>query len=65
MRMSVFSSVNLLGKFSTVEAQDDMLREIVRSEIQMNLAGVVNNIDEKSYIKTGVERDDSKEKDSK
>lgn len=32
------SSVNLLGKFSTVEAQDDMLREIIRSEIQMNLA---------------------------
>lgn len=34
------SSVNLLGKFSTVEAQDDMLREIIRSEIQMNLAGL-------------------------
>lgn len=34
------SSVNLLGKFSTVEAQDDMLREIIRSEIQINLAGV-------------------------
>ena len=34
------SSVNLLGKFSTVEAQDDMLREIIRSEIQMNLAGI-------------------------
>lgn len=32
------SSVNLLGKFSTVEAQDDMLQEIIRSEIQMNLA---------------------------
>ena len=32
------SGVNLLGKFSTVEAQDDMLREIIRSEIQMNLA---------------------------
>lgn len=34
------SSVNLLGKFSTVEAQDDMLREIIRSEIQMNLFGL-------------------------
>ena len=34
------SGVNLLGKFSTVEAQDDMLREIIRSEIQMNLAGL-------------------------
>lgn len=37
------SSVNLLGKFSTVEAQDDMLREIIRSEIQMNLAGLQEN----------------------
>lgn len=34
------SSVNLLGKFSTVESQDDMLREIIRSEIQMNLFGL-------------------------
>ena len=34
------SGVNLLGKFSTVEAQDDMLREIIRSEIQMNLDGL-------------------------
>lgn len=34
------SSVNLLGKFSTVETQDDMLREIIRSEIQMNLDGL-------------------------
>ena len=32
--------MNLLGKFSTVEAQDDMLREIIRSEIQMNLDGL-------------------------
>lgn len=37
------SSVNLLGKFSTVEAQDDMLREIIRSEIQMNLVGLQEN----------------------
>lgn len=37
------SSVNLLGKFSTVEAQDDMLREIIRSEIQMNLAVTQEN----------------------
>lgn len=34
------SSVNLLGKFSTVKAQDDMLREIIRSEIQMNIDGL-------------------------
>lgn len=31
------SSVNLLSKFSTVEAQDEMLKEIIRSEIQMNI----------------------------
>lgn len=37
------SSVNLLGKFSTAEAQDDMLREIIRSELQMNLAGLQEN----------------------
>ena len=38
------SGVNLLGKFSTVEAQDDMLREIIRSEIQMNLAVIHENV---------------------
>lgn len=37
------SSENLLGKFSSVEAQDDMLREIIRSEIQMNLAELQEN----------------------
>lgn len=37
------SSVNLLGKFSSVEAQDDMLRELIRSEIQMNLAELQEN----------------------
>ena len=42
------SSVNLRGKFSTVEAQDDMLREIIRSEIQMNLAGLKETEDKKS-----------------
>ena len=42
------SSVNLLGKFSTVEVQDDMLREIIRSEIQMNLAITQEN--EKNQI---------------
>ncbi len=42
------SSVNLLEKFSTVEAQDEMLREIIRSEIQMNLA----ELQEKQNIKT-------------
>ena len=34
------SSLNLLGKFSTVESQYYMLREIIRSEIQMNLDGL-------------------------
>lgn len=29
--------MNLLGKFSNVRDQDEMLREIIRSEIQMNL----------------------------
>ncbi len=33
------SSVNLINKFNSPEAQDDMLREIIRSEIQMNLSG--------------------------
>lgn len=47
------SSVNLLGKFNTVEAKDDMLREIIRSEIQMNLNGLADNVDEQSHIKTG------------
>lgn len=42
------SSVNLLGKFSTVEAQDDMLQEIIRSEIQMNLAELKENENIKS-----------------
>ena len=31
------SSVNLVGKFSSVDMQDEMLKEIIRSEIQMNL----------------------------
>lgn len=34
------SSVNLLGKFSSAQVQDDMLREIIKSEIQMNLDGL-------------------------
>lgn len=53
------SSVNLLGRFSTVEAQDDMLREIIRSEIQMNLAGQ----DEKGNVtidKVSEEKKDAK-----
>lgn len=45
------SSVNLLGKFSTVKAQDDMLQEIIRSEIQMNLVGLEERVDEKSNNK--------------
>ena len=53
------SSVNLLGKFSTVEAQDDMLREIIRSEIQMNLDGLkeIENIKPNKSI----EKENSKE----
>jgi len=35
------SSVNLVEKFSNIEAQDDMLKEIIRSEIQMNLSSVL------------------------
>lgn len=34
------SSVNLLSRFSTTEAQDEMLKEIIRSEIQMNLISI-------------------------
>ena len=34
------SSVNLISRFSTTEIQDEMLREIVRSEIQMNLISI-------------------------
>lgn len=37
------SSVNLLGTFSTTEARDEMLREIIRSEIQMNLESLGEN----------------------
>lgn len=50
------SGVNLLGKFSTVEAQDDMLREIIRSEIQMNLAGLQENENMWSY-KSSIKED--------
>lgn len=39
------SSVNLLGKFSSIEAQDEMLREIIRSEIEMNTASLKNTGD--------------------
>lgn len=34
------SSVNLIEKFSSVEIQDEMLKEIIRSEIQMNLSSI-------------------------
>ena len=56
------SSVNLLGKFSTIEAQDDMLREIIRSEIQMNLIGLEedNKKDEKKKSKESNYEADSK-----
>ncbi len=32
------SSVNLINKFNSPDVQDEMLREIIRSEIQMNLS---------------------------
>ena len=48
------SSVNLLGKFSSVEAQDDMLREIIRSEIQMNLAELQENEIGKQAIQNSI-----------
>lgn len=32
------SSINLIPRLSTQEAQDEMLREIIRSELQMNLS---------------------------
>ena len=41
------SSVNLLGKFSTIEAKDNMLQEIIRSEIQMNLSEIIDDKDTK------------------
>lgn len=34
------SSVNLLGKFSTDEKRDEMLQEIIKNEMQMNLEEV-------------------------
>lgn len=34
------SSVNLVGKFSTELAQDDMLREIIRNDMKINLYDV-------------------------
>jgi len=40
------SSVNLLSRFSTVEMQDEMLKEIIRSEIQMNLISIAIKEDE-------------------
>lgn len=37
------SSVNLLGKFNSDTIRDDMLKEIIRSEIQMNILGLQEN----------------------
>jgi hypothetical protein len=34
------SSVNLITKFNSLDVQDEMLKEIIRSEIQMNLISV-------------------------
>lgn len=40
------SSVNLISQFSSSEMQDEMLKEIIQSEIQMNLSNVsVNETD--------------------
>lgn len=40
------SSVNLIGKFNNIEVQDEMLKEIIRSEIQMNLSTIqMNNVE--------------------
>ncbi|GHU57992.1 hypothetical protein FACS1894133_1900 [Clostridia bacterium] len=41
------SSVNLIGKFSKTEMQDEMLREIISSEVQMNLMSIGIKGDEK------------------
>ncbi|MCL2087934.1 MAG: toll/interleukin-1 receptor domain-containing protein [Oscillospiraceae bacterium] len=53
------SSVNLLNRFSTTEMQDEMLKEIIRSEIQMNLLSIT-----KSDDKTASPKDTAKKKDS-
>ena len=37
------SSVNLIGQFSNDEIRDEMLREIIRSEIQMNFESLKEN----------------------
>lgn len=50
------SSVNLLGKFSTVQAQDEMLREIIRCEIKMNLVGASEAI----YMQSDTSKDTEK-----
>lgn len=34
------SSVNLVGRFNSVEMQDEMMKEIIRSELEMNLLGM-------------------------
>ena len=49
------SNVNLLNRFSTKEAHDEMLKEIIRSEIQMNLREEYENVDINTGIKTGTE----------
>lgn len=54
------SGVNLIGKFSTVEAQDDMLREIIRSEIQMNLVDLTDNKNIKQNNKSSQKKKESK-----
>ena len=47
------SSVTLIEKFSTPEAQDDMLRELIRSEIQMNISAM-NTVNDSHHKKISV-----------
>ena len=54
------SSVNLLNRFSTTELQDEMLKEVIRSEIKMNLISIAF-IDEDIEPKKG-EKKESKDK---
>jgi len=51
------SSVNLLSRFSTTEAQDEMLKEIIRSEIQMNIISVSMKDDDIEPKKDGKKKE--------
>ena len=54
------SSVNLLSRFSTTETQDEMLKEIIRSEIQMNVLSVSNAEDKIDPQKKSDKKEDGK-----